>query len=146
MFDEEKTAFMARWANENGATLQLKGECGFGRPCVGIIAGQAWVDFMWMSLEPHADELQDTLREFRMILPEDLYHKHDCVAVLASPYEEPDYDAAAEQLYVWVQWLNANNWRIEIIPRKTFNERGTFGAELEILMGGATMAELRPPE
>ena len=38
MKHDEKIKWMTEWAKKNNVTLTLKGECGLGQKCVGIIA------------------------------------------------------------------------------------------------------------
>jgi hypothetical protein len=45
MTHEEKIQWMAMWAVKHGVTLKLEGECGFGRECVGILAGDVYPDY-----------------------------------------------------------------------------------------------------
>lgn len=81
---DQATGWLAEWCSAYGLTLDLEGECGFGRECVGI-AGPTheWVD--WDdgagpgAEAPHA------------------YHKHDCLAVLGRG------DDAVRELYAWLK-------------------------------------------
>ena len=129
MIHPGKLATMTEWASRFGCTIQPKGEVGFGRPCVGILYGQAYVDYDW---------------ELGIWTPEDSYHKHDCLAVLAHPDNEDDteaYDAAMEQLWTWVTWLIEHDYGVNTQPRETYNKSG-FGRELELMMGGLTQAKV----
>lgn len=114
---------VTEWASRFGCTLSVKGEVGFGRPCVGILNGQSYVDYGY---------------DLGIWTPEDAYHKHDCLAVLV--YGD-DYDKGLEQLIKWVEWLVENNYGITTQARETYNKDG-FGRDLELMTGGLTQARL----
>jgi hypothetical protein len=83
---EEKIQWMAVWAASNNLQLNLEGECGFGRECVGVSADGSYPDYMWYDsnwdrLDPNGE----------VWTPPNAYHKHPCVAVLGRGEE-----AAAE--------------------------------------------------
>ena len=73
----EQIVYITEWASRYGATLQFNGEVGFGRPCVGILKGDHYIDTADVknveAYQPGGDWWQ----------PEDAYHKHDCLAVLS---------------------------------------------------------------
>lgn len=135
MIDPGKLAVMTEWAARYGCTVQPKGQVGFGRPCVGILYGQSYVD----------TNNGDYSTDYECLAPPsgvtDAYHKHDCLAVLAHGEESADYDAALEQLYTWVVWLIENDYGVEVVDRQTFNKDGV-GRQLELLMGGMTQARV----
>ena len=100
---QERRTWMALWAAEHGATLELEGECGFGRECVGLSNGGCFADYEW-----HNDSTYE--REDKngdVWTPEDAYHKHPCVAVLGRG------DKAEEQLFNWLKWFDANGFTVE---------------------------------
>lgn len=103
MTHEEKIQWMAVWAAKNGAQLQLEGECGFGRECVGISVDGSFPDYCWHdeTTWERADQNGDVWR------PADAYHKHECVAVLGRG--EP----AEAQLYDWLKWFSDNGFVVE---------------------------------
>lgn len=127
-YDLGKLATLIEWCERYGLTLQTKGEVGFGRPCVGILYGQSYVDYDW-----------DLFGTAAVWTPADSYHKHDCLAVLV---HNDDYVTALDQLYEWVVWLIEHNVGIEVQSRETYNKDGV-GRQLELLMGGMTQAKLK---
>lgn len=140
MIESEMIAYMTEWAVENGCTLQLKGQVGFGRPAVGILHGQSYVDY---NARIDWDDRETWGLTDEIWTPEDSYHKHDCLAVLVRGDEEDEnaWDVAREQLFHWVKWLKENNWKVEVRPRETFNKDGA-GRQIELLMGGFDQAIL----
>ena len=44
---EEKLQWMAYWAAKKGLRLVLEGECGFGRPCVGVEIDGHYPEHQW---------------------------------------------------------------------------------------------------
>jgi hypothetical protein len=104
----EQIVYITEWASRYGATLQFNGEVGFGRPCVGILKGDHYIDTADVknveAYQPGGDWWQ----------PEDAYHKHDCLAVLSYG----DNDAALAQLYEWVRWLDGHGYGIDEVYRQ----------------------------
>jgi hypothetical protein len=91
MMNNQRTVELAalrRWATEHGAVLDLEGECGFGRECVGISVGHQWLDY---AAEP-------SLAPPPSVAP-NAYHKHECLAVLGRG------DGAIHQLFEWVMFI-----------------------------------------
>lgn len=110
----EQIVYLTEWASRYGVTLQVKGEVGIGRDCVGIESGSHYVDTADIK-ETEAYQPGGEWWE-----PEDSYHKHDCLSVL----DHGDNDKALTQLYEWVQWLDAHGYGVEIgyrQPRDTFD-------------------------
>lgn len=101
MTHEEKIQWMALWASKNGVTLDLNGEVGFGRECVGITKDGSFPDYQW-----HDEETYEPLNG-EVWVPQDAYHKHDCVAVLGRG------QAAEEQLYDWLKWFDDNGYSVK---------------------------------
>lgn len=132
MIHPGKLAMMTEWAGRFGATIQSRGEVGFGRPCVGVVYGQSYVDL----------SNNDYMGDYQCVPTpdgvEDAYHKHECMAVLV---HEDDYDRALEQLCLWIEWCIAEDYGIKIESRRTMNQDG-FGRQLELIMGGALQARL----
>lgn len=104
MTHEEKIQWMAMWCAKNKATLNLEGECGFGRECVGILLETNYPDYEWWDektyerIDPNGD----------VWTPADAYHKHPCVAVLGRGEE------AEAQLYEWLKWFDDNGFKAEV--------------------------------
>ena len=100
---EKKIEWMAMWCARNTVALQLEGECGFGRECVGILAGDAYPDYHWydQSTYEQVDDNGDVWT------PDDAYHKSQCVAVLGRG------ERAEAQLYEWLQWFDREGFTTE---------------------------------
>lgn len=102
MKHEEKVQWMAMFAARNRATLDLEGECGFGRECVGLLVNCIYPDYAWFdSNYERIDNNGDVW------CPEHAYHKHDCVAVLGRGVE------AEAELYEWLKWFDDNGFVLE---------------------------------
>jgi hypothetical protein len=93
---------LQRFADEHGLTLVERGECGFGRPCVGLTRNDNYIAF-----NPRDDNLQDIWPDDgRLYPPEgvDNYHKHMCLAVLV---HNDDYNEGLRQLNKWIVHLES---------------------------------------
>jgi hypothetical protein len=102
---KQKIAWMEKWCKKHGAELQLEGECGFGRPCVGIIASEVYPDYEWRdSNYKRIDNNRDVW------IPGNAYHKHPCVAVLGRG------DDSIGQLFDWLKWFDDNGFVITTKP------------------------------
>lgn len=144
--DQTKIAYMQTWCAGQNVQLVTKGEVGFGRPCVGVNQNSTYLDFTWTGYNEDREVMRElyadqNIQAFRQAAPEDAYHKHDCMAVLV---HGDDYGKALDQLYDWIKWCDEHGWGVVTSNRKTWNEPGTPGANLELLMHGLTNAELRP--
>ncbi len=98
---EQLTAF----ANRHGIVFSHKGTAGFGRECVGFTLVDAWVAHNPMSMADFT--AIPNFADERLYPPggvKDAYHKHDCLCVLAV---DGNYDAASEQLLLWVTHLES---------------------------------------
>lgn len=102
MKHEDKISFMALWCAKHGVALQLQGECGFGRECVGISTGDKYPDYKW-----HDEEYERADTNGDVWTPADAYHKHPCVAVLGRGVD------AEAQLYEWIKWFDDNGFTVE---------------------------------
>lgn len=100
---DDKIQWMAVWCARNSVALELDGEVGFGRPCVGIVAQGVYPDYEWH--DETTWDRQDLNGE--VWTPPNAYHKHPCVAVLGLGEE------AEDQLYQWLQWFDANGFKVE---------------------------------
>jgi len=105
MDHEEKIKWMIDWCNKNNLRLELNGEVGFGRECVGVIAyNGCYPDYEW-----YDEETWDRLdKNGDVWIPPDAYHKHPCVAVLGRG------EKAEAQLYEWLKWFDENNFKLEV--------------------------------
>lgn len=100
---EERVNWMIKWAHKNKVVLDLEGECGFGRECVGITTNGSFPDYHW-----HDDETWERIDNNGDVwVPDGAYHKHDCVAVLGRGVE------AETQLYYWLKWFDVNGFVVE---------------------------------
>ena len=101
---EAQIVYLTEWAARYRCSLQLNGEVGFGRDCVGILKDSHYIDT--------ADIKGETAYNFNSEPyswwePEDSYHKHDRLAVLGHG------DEPLAQLYEWVKWLDGHGYGVE---------------------------------
>lgn len=124
------------WAAENGCVLELDGEVGFGRPCVGVLWRTSYVDTPGSG---HNDwpEYPDPPDPRRMP-PEDVdaYHKHDCLCVLGTD------DEAVEGLLRWIEQIREHGGRVVTQPRK----REPWDSPLSLMLHGTEVATLEFPD
>lgn len=97
MTHKDKIRWMKKWCDNNECTLLLKGECGFGRPCVGVLKNGCYPDY---------DDSHEPGDSQYIWTPEDAYHKHPCVAVLGRGKK------AEKQLFKWLQWFFDNGYTV----------------------------------
>lgn len=83
-----RLAWLRGYASGAGLVLDLEGEVGFGRECVGLLLDGEYVDW-----DEYAPEGEGTGPRGEAV---DAYHKHPCIAVLGRGVE------AEKQLYEWV--------------------------------------------
>lgn len=137
MTHEEKIQWMALWCARNSLRLELQGEVGFGRECVGVIHGESYPDWRWYN-EDYTECLSDKING-EIFRPEDAYHKHDCVAVLGRG------EKAEAQLYDWLKWFDDNVFVLD----HGLHKKMPIGGALAILMGQhryARMVKAKKPE
>ena len=103
MTHDEKVQWMAVWAARNGFQLELNGEVGIGRECVGILRDGVYPDYEWHDRDTW-DRLDDNGEVWT---PTNAYHKHPCVAVLGRGEE------AEAQLYEWLVWFDKEGFRLD---------------------------------
>lgn len=116
MKHKDKIDWMIKWAHNNKVILNLEGECGFGRECVGILAlNDCYPDYEW-----YDDEHKRIDKNGDVWIPKDAYHKHECVAVLGRG------EKAESQLYDWLKWFDDNNFKVEIVDRKCLHALELF--------------------
>jgi hypothetical protein len=100
----EARTLLREFAQKHKIVFNEEGECGFGRPCVGLSHGNSWIDYNPYyyeetgELNPPLADL-DELNDPRFHAPDgvEAYHKHSCLAVLGRG------DAAVVQLAVWIK-------------------------------------------
>jgi len=101
---EARIVYLTEWAARYRCSLQLNGQVGFGRGCVGILKDSTYIDTQDAK---NATAYNHESEPGSWWEPEDSYHKHDCLAVLGHG------DEALGQLYAWVKWLDAHDWGVE---------------------------------
>lgn len=120
---DAQIVYITEWASRYGATLQLAGEVGFGRECVGVLKGGVYIDTAEIkgreAYQPGGDWWE----------PEDSYHKHDCLAVLGRGGE------ALAQLYEWVKWLDGHGYGIEEVYRQP-------ASDVDLALNGISLPKL----
>lgn len=119
MDHQEKVQWMALWAANNGLQLDLKGECGFGRECVGVSVEGHYPDYEWFD-----DDWEREDRNGDVWTPPDAYHKHPCVVVLGRGED------AESQLYDWLRWFDKNGFGLETGDAKMDPRLGLLGVAL----------------
>jgi hypothetical protein len=107
MKHEEKIDWMIKWAHKNKCRLELEGECGFGRPCVGILSDEMYPSYHWYDSKTY----EPLDNNGNVWCPENAYHKSDVVAVLGRG------EYAETQLYVWLKWFDDNGFKLVVTPR-----------------------------
>lgn len=104
---ESKIKWMEKWCKKQGLILNLDGEVGFGRPCIGVLSFDEteYPDYKWYdkTTYKHIDNNGEVW------IPERAYHKHECVAVLKQDEE------SINQLYRWLKWFDKNNFVYEYV-------------------------------
>lgn len=105
----DKMKWMEDWCDKNNVQLELEGECGFGRECVGIV-----------------DEKSGTFPDYdeECWSPKDAYHKYACVAILGRGED------SESQLYDWLKWFDENGYVVDTGEYPNFVPRHP----IEILM------------
>jgi len=104
---EDFRANIQEFADKFNLHYNEEGECGFGRECVGLSKNNNYVEY-----NPTSSQNYENIPEFydeRLldIVPEDAYHKHDCLAVLGRG------ENAIRQLSEWVDKLKELNCTVE---------------------------------
>lgn len=114
MFSDE----VGKWLADHDLHVAI-GECGFGRPCVGVMYMKTcnWIGYH------HCDVAQQAR-------PEDAYHKDDYACVLV---HDDDYQTALAQLDAWIQAIVKG-------PHKVVDGEET-GSLSSLLAGGAVQVK-----
>jgi len=124
---KEKLNWMAVWAMNHNCALELNGEVGFGRPCVGITVSGTYPDYEW-----YDDDYNRIDKNGNIWLPPNAYHKHPCVAVLGKG------EKAEEQLYDWLKWFDNNNFSVIEIENPNADSLNF----IEVAMGRLTLKQM----
>ena len=116
MTTNEKIEWLKEWCDKEGLDLVLEGECGFGRPCVGVASKNdgTYPDYVWYDkgYTERMDQNGDVW------IPKNAYHNHPCTAVLGRG------DEAISQLYDWCKWFADNNFHYEDVAVECTDEIG----------------------
>lgn len=107
MSREDVVAELDEFAKAHGLKLSVRGEVGFGRPCVGLLgSSENYVDYNPHKSDGNYGEVWPA--DERLYAPDgvEAYPKHDCFAVLCAD-DEPAYTEALRQLLTWVRHLKA---------------------------------------
>lgn len=99
--EKEARKICAEFASKHQLIFSDNGEVGFGRPCVGFLHGDNYVEHNPRDLEKY--KVIPHLECEKCYAPDgvDAYHKHNCLAVLGHGEE------AIKQLAEWVQHLES---------------------------------------
>lgn len=89
MNHDQKINWRANRVVKYKAMLNIEGECGFGRECVGIVVDGKYPDYEWTN-EGTWERIDNNGEVWTQ---KDAYYKHPCVAVLGRGEE------AESQLY-----------------------------------------------
>lgn len=101
---DKRIDWMKAWCKKEGLILDLEGECGFGRECVGVIsADETYPDYLWYD-EEYDHRIDNNGEVWK---PKNAYHKHPCVIVLGRGKD------SIYQLYHWLKWFEANDFHYE---------------------------------
>jgi len=128
MTREERIEWMAVWAAKHNLKLNLEGECGFGRECVGVSSDGNYPDYQW-----YDEDYERADDNGEVWTPPNAYHKHPCVAVLGRGEE------AEKELYDWLRWFDENGFTLETGVNKLPND-GT--AMIRAMMGQHRFARM----
>lgn len=109
----DMTAWLLAWCARHGLRLDVDGECGFGRECVGVSNGEQGLRSAWVAYDTHSPVEQGyrPIPGQEALAPggeaPDAYHKDDLLCVLGRG------DYALAQLYRWVRRLDAGGATVE---------------------------------
>ena len=96
---KEYKANIQEFANRFKLIFEDDGEVGFGRKCVGLTNGNNYVDYNPTQF-PNYDYVEEFYDERLFdIVPENAYHKHNCLAVLGNE------ETSIIQLSEWIDKL-----------------------------------------
>jgi len=108
----EARKYCEDFAEKYNLDFDDESQCGFGRPCVGLLDKSAGTYIEYNPLDPEYEYVEELYNEvFEDTAPVDAYHKHTCFAVLA---RNDDYDGAIIQLADWLRAIEKDH-TIEII-------------------------------
>jgi hypothetical protein len=123
---------LEKFIEDNPDFRVVVGEIGFGRPCVGILYGENYLDY---SL--HNEDTYEMTAEHKVAIkeaPENAYHKGDYLAVLnrgGNDYEEVPEDTIKD-LDTWVGHIIKAGYKV-IDHRESENSIGALMGTRRIL-------------
>lgn len=111
-------AYLHKFSKEHDITVSVKGECGFGRPCVGLIKTG------YISYNPYNHEERSYYRGYHKAFyntrPENAYHKYNCFAVTTNGEDSKEaYEFALIDLANWIKKLQVD-YKISLV---TYTQR-----------------------
>ena len=96
---EEHKANIQEFADRFRLIFEDDGEVGFGRKCIGLTDGSNYIDYNPTQF-PDYDYVEEFYDErLYDIVPENAYHKHNCLAVLGNE------ESSIIQLSEWINKL-----------------------------------------
>lgn len=110
-----KLPIAEKFCADNGFSLELKGEIGFGRPCVGIMNPKTECYVAWQYYKDEEKyEGERTHTVAGETAPPNAYHKGQFLAVLLHGNDgEIPVDEAAERLEEWIGRIVKAGYAIE---------------------------------
>lgn len=128
----KELAYLSEWCTKNNVALEQHGECGFARPCVGILKGSNYLEYNPTSFTDY-----ETIKGFEgdYYAPDGVesYHKATCLAVLV---ENDRYDEGINQLFKWISHLESKG-ELEVV------EFSTGATGIQALVSGVTCHAIR---
>jgi len=125
---EESKKYFQDFCKKYDIELSEKGEIGFGRPCVGILKNNSYIEYnaCWYDKNYNNNYYFGYNELFDEVKPESAYHKHECFAVLCCD-DEQSYKYALIELAEWIKLIEIEN-KIIIKPYQTMdmNDAKTF--------------------
>ena len=108
---EKDFKYLTDFANKHKINFAT-GTCGFGRPCVGMLDQEKSQYIYYNPLrQPDYEPIPEFESEAHYkIVPEDAYHKTECMAVLV---HNDDYAEGCHQLKQWCESLEKIGFTIE---------------------------------
>lgn len=140
MSREDRDRRLLAFADKHQITLERRGSCGFGRPCVGFTKGIAYVDYHPLDMDTYEEVpgFRSDEDDNRLYAPSGVnaYRKHNILAVLADfsgNETDEDYEMALDQLMLWVIDLVKQPGVLEVVQYR----KG--GNPLQQMLSGGSM-------
>jgi hypothetical protein len=106
-------AKLEKFALKHKLILEEHGEVGFGRPCVGFLTGDSYLDYP--PVYSHGDAFKEIYPDCDFPTVDNSYHKHNCLAVLV---RGDDYAKGLDELAEWVDKIEAKG-EVEVVDYAT---------------------------